>query len=32
MSESESFNMLLKEYRLENIDTYGIYIPVMGIL
>lgn len=31
MAESENFNMLLKEIKLENIDTYGIFIPLFGL-
>jgi hypothetical protein len=31
MSDSENFNMLLKEIKLENVDSYGIFMSLFGI-
>jgi hypothetical protein len=31
MSESENCLTLLKEIKLENIDTYGIFIPLFSV-
>lgn len=32
MTESESFNMLIKEIKIENIDTYGLFVPLFGVI
>lgn len=31
MSESVTANTLLKEIKIENLDSYGVFLPLFGV-